>query len=201
MATDDVDETGWGAPDHLWVVRSIRIEVLAPPLEDDRVELTTWSSGRAAVAASRRMSLEGDAGGRVELDSTWIHLGRDGRPARLDDFGPYAESTQGRQSSTRLELPEPVATAAIPWPLRATDADLLGHVNNAAYWHAVEHCLAAAELDDRAPFRARLDHRHPLDLGDDVELAVEERDGRLGIGFAVDGGTRAIALVEASAQA
>jgi acyl-ACP thioesterase len=177
-------------------VRSIRIDVLAPPLEDDRVALTTWSSGRAAVAASRRLSLEGDAGGRVELDSTWIHLGSDGRPARLDDFGPYAESTHGRQSSTRLELPEPTVAAAIPWPLRATDADLLGHVNNAAYWHAVEHCLAAAELSTHTPFRARLDHRHPLDLGDEVELAVDERAGRLGVGFVVDGETKAVALVE-----
>ncbi len=177
-------------------MRSIRIEVLAAPVEDDRVELTTWSSGRASLAAARRMSLAGDCGGRVELDSVWIHLGPDQRPQRIDDFGPYAESTRGRAISTRLELPgPPPGSTRLPWPLRATDLDVLGHVNNAAYWHPVEERLAGA-LDPRSPFRARLDYRHPLDLGDEVELAESRRDGTLALAFEVAGVTKAVALVE-----
>ena len=197
MASDDVDETGWGAPDHLWVVRSIRIDVQEPPLGDDRVELATWSSGKASVAASRRMSLEGDAGGRVELDSTWIHLGSDQRPARIEDFGPYGEAAGERVASTRLELPEPPPDAArVPWRLRTTDTDLLGHVNNAAYWQPVEHCLTGSGVDPRRPHRARLDYRYPVDLGDDLVLLVDTADGRLSLGFSVDGTTKAVALVE-----
>jgi acyl-ACP thioesterase len=197
VASDDVDETGWGAPEHLWVVRHIRIEVLEPPVEDDRVELSTWSSGRAALAAARRMSLVGDRGGHVELDGVWIHLGRDARPARIADFGPYAEATGGRAVSTRLELDEPPVDAPrVRWPLRVTDVDLLGHVNNAAYWHAVEERLAESELDPRGPFRARLDHRHPLDLGDDVELLETAGDGTLALAFVVGDATRAVSLVE-----
>jgi len=53
VASDDVDETGWGAPDHLWVMRHLRIEVVKAPAEDDRVELATWSSGSAPLAAGR----------------------------------------------------------------------------------------------------------------------------------------------------
>ena len=191
-----MDETGWGAPEHLWVVRSIRVDVVAPPLADDRVELRTWSSGRAALAAARRMSLEGDRGGRVELDSVWIHLDADAKPARIDDFGVYAESTQGRAISTRLELPEPPSgSSRTRWPLRATDFDLLEHVNNAAYWHAVEERLGST-LDARRPFRARLDHRHPLDAGDAVELVESSRDGALSLAFEVEGVARAVARVE-----
>jgi acyl-ACP thioesterase len=172
--------------------------VLAPPVDDDLVELTTWSSGRAAVAASRRLSLAGDRGGRVELDSTWIHLGPDQRPARIEDFGPYSESAAGRVVSTRLELPEPHAEAAarVAWPLRATDADVLGHVNNAAYWHAVEQRLGGPAIDPSRPFRARLDHRHELDLGDVVELVEASEDGLLSLAFSVAAETRAVALVE-----
>lgn len=168
----------------------------APALEDDRVELRTWSSARASVAASRRLSLAGDRGGRVELDSTWIHLGPDQRPARIEDFGPYGESAGGRVASTRLELPVAEDGSRVVWPLRATDADVLGHVNNAAYWHPVEHCLADSGLDARRPLRARLDYRHPLDLGDRVELVVDAAGRRLSIGFTVDGATKAVALVE-----
>ena len=198
VASDDVDETGWGAPEHLWVVRHLRIEVVAPPVGDDVVELTTWSSGSATLAASRRMSLVGDRGGRVELDSVWVHLGPDARPARIGDFGPYAESTCGRVVSTRLDLPEaPPDGARTPWPLRATDVDVLGHVNNAAYWHAVEQALDAVGGPDPArPLRARLDHHHPLDLGDAVELVASRRDGRLELALVVGDATKAVAVVE-----
>ena len=132
-------------------MRHLRIEVVRPPVEDDRVELATWSSGSAPLAAARRMSLAGDRGGRVELDSVWVHLGPDARPARIGDFGPYAEAAAGRVVSTRLELLSLRRTRArARWPLRATDEDLLGHVNNAAYWHAVEERLRRRRPDPRA---------------------------------------------------
>ena len=197
VASDDVDETGWGAPDHLWVLRHLRVEVVVPAVDDDRVELTTWSSGTGTLAAARRMSLEGDRGGRIELDSVWIHLGADARPARIEGFDVYAESTDGRRISTKLELAEPPPDATrTRWPLRATDADLLGHVNNAAYWHAVEERLAPAGLDLLLPLRARLDHHHAVDLGDDVELAESARDGELTLGFLAGGQVKAVAVVE-----
>ncbi len=173
-----------------------------PPREDDRVELATWSSGAAALAAGRRMSLSGDRGGHVELDSVWIHLGADARPERIGDFGPYAETAGTRVVSTRLELREPLAGASrMRWPLRATDLDTLGHVNNAAYWHAVEECLRSAEgLDLGRALRARLDHRHPLDAGDDVELVRAANEEQLEIAFNVGPVVHAIARVEQAAS-
>jgi acyl-ACP thioesterase len=82
------------------------------------------------------------------------------------------------------------------WPLRATDLDVLGHVNNAAYWHAVEHHLDQDAIDARRPFRARLDYRHPLDLGDSVELREASSGGKLTLAFTVGGQDRAVGLVE-----
>ena len=197
VAIDDVDETGWGAPDHLWVMRHIRIEVVTSPIEDDHVELSTWCSGTASVAAGRRMSLVGDRGGRIELDSAWVHLGPDARPARIEDFRQYAEAAGGRVVSTRLELPVPATDGRrTPWPLRATDVDLFGHVNNAAYWHAVEERLRIRRSDSRLPLRARLDHRHALDLVHEVELAESIGDTQLGIAFVVDEVAMAVAGIE-----
>jgi acyl-ACP thioesterase len=77
-----------------------------------------------------------------------------------------------------------------------TDVDRLGHVNNAAYWHAVEELLAERGPDPRRPLRARLDHRHAIDLGDDVELAVHATDETLSLAFVVRGRASAIALAE-----
>ena len=174
VAIEDVEETGWGMPEHLWFLRRIRIDVLEPFLHDREVELVTWCSGLAAIAAGRRWSLRGDGGGSAEVDSVWIHLGPDQRPVRIEGFGVYREATGGRRSSTKLELPDPPAGApALPWPLRATDVDVHGHVNNAVYWQAVEHVLPSSDVDPGRPLVAELDYREPIDLGDGLELVAD----------------------------
>ena len=197
IAMDDVDATRWGAPEHRWVMRHIRIDVVTPSIEDDHVELSTWCSGTASVAAGRRMSLVGDRGGRIELDSVWVHLGPDARPARIENFAEYAETAAGRAVSTKLELAVPITDGkGSPWPLRVTDIDLLGHVNNASYWHAVEARLLAWGVDLRQPIRARLDHRQAIDLGDEVGLVEMLDDTKLGVAFDVDDVAKAVAWVE-----
>jgi acyl-ACP thioesterase len=197
VAGDDVDETGWGAPEHLWVVRWYRIAVVRPFLRDRRVELTTWCSALAPAAAGRRTTLLGDAGGHAEADSAWVHLDRDARPARLAGFEVYGASTEGRRTSTRLVLPDPPADALrSPWQLRVTDVDLMGHLNNAVHWGAVEDVLAASELDPGGPLDARLEYRAAIDLGDEVELACAADGSRADVAFLVDGSPRAVARVE-----
>jgi acyl-ACP thioesterase len=198
-AIDDVEETGWGAPEHLWVLRAVRIEATAPFLEDSVAEIATWGSSFSALAAGRRWSLSGDAGGAIEVDSTWIHLGPDARPARIGEgFDGYAEAAQGRIASTKLTLaPPPLDGPRVRWPLRTTDVDRMGHVNNAAYWAAVEHRLAGHGPDLTRPFRARLDYRHSVDLDERVELAEDRRDGRYGAAFLVGDVVKAVAWVEA----
>ena len=193
-AIDDVQETGWGMPEHLWFLRRIRIDVLEPFVDDRGVELVTWCSGLAAIAAGRRWSLNGDGGGRAEVDSVWIHLDPEQRPARIEGFGIYGEASGGRRASTKLELPDPPDDApASPWPLRATDVDVHGHVNNAVHWHAVEHVLPSLGVDPGRPLVAELDYREPIDLGDEIELVA----ARALVGLRADDGFRAVARVVA----
>jgi len=196
VAIDDVQETGWGTPEHLWFVRRIRVEVRTPFVEDREVALVTWCSGLAAIAAGRRWSLEGDRGGWIEVDSVWIHLGPDQRPARIESFGVYAEATGGRSVSTRLELPAPAEDAPRrQWALRSTDVDLHGHLNNAVYWQAVEDALRGGPLEAGTSLAAELDYRDPIDLADRVELATSVVDRGVVLGFRVGDAMRAIAHV------
>jgi acyl-ACP thioesterase len=197
VAIDDVQETGWGLPSHLWFVRRIQVEVVKPLLLDQSVELVTWCSAVGALAAGRRWSVAGDVRGQIEVDSVWIHLGPDQRPARIDGFGVYADATGGRGVTTKLELDAPPSQSMRrPWPLRATDVDRHGHVNNAVYWQAVEHVAAESGFELRKPFRALLDFRDPVDLGDELELSEYWDGPALVLGFCVDGSARAVARVE-----
>lgn len=194
VAIDDVQETGWGMPEHLWFVRRIRVDVLRPLLDDREVELTTWCSGVAAIAAGRRWSVTGDAGGRIEVDSVWIHLDARANPARIEDFGVYAEAAGERRVSTKLELPDPPAEArSVPWPLRTTDVDLHGHVNNAVYWQAIEGLLPTLGIDPRRPLRTELDYRTPIDLDERIGLVAFDAGGRKAVAFVTsEGAVRAV---------
>jgi acyl-ACP thioesterase len=195
-AIEDVEETGWGLPDHLWFIRSIQLEVIAPFAEDRAVELLTWSSGRGTVAAGRRWSLAGDRGGRAEVDSVWIHLDPGERPARLDDFGVYAESAGDRAVSTRLELPDPPPEASRrAWPVRTTDIDLHGHLNNAVYWQAVEERLARRGPDPAQPLRASLEFRAPIDVDEDVHVVEWSTDAAAHVALATPDGVKAVARI------
>ena len=197
-AIDDVEETGWGAPEHLWVLRSVQIDVRRPFLTDRVAEIVTWGSSFSALAAGRRWSLTGDEGGSIEVDSTWIHLGPDARPARIGDgFDAYSEAAQGRVTSTKLTLAPPALDGRRrTWPLRSTDVDRMGHVNNAAYWAAVEQRVGEHGLDLTGSLRASLEYRHPIDLGESVELVEHVRDGSYGAALLVADTVKAVAQLE-----
>jgi acyl-ACP thioesterase len=202
IAIDDVQDSGWGMPEHLWFVRRIAVDVLRPFVEDAEVELTTWCSGVAGAAAGRRWSVAGDEGGRLEVDSVWIHLDRTMTPARIGDFGVYAEAAAGRRVSTKLDLPEPPPAAARrPWAVRATDVDRHGHVNNAVYWQAIEEVLPDVGVDPREPLRVELEYGRPIDGSDEIELASFDHRGRRAIAFmGAAGDVRAVAVVQANAE-
>jgi acyl-ACP thioesterase len=196
IAIDDVDETGWGAPDHLWFVRRMRVDVLEPFLADRAVELVTWCSGLATLAAGRRWSLTGDRGGRIEVDSVWIHLDAQQRPTRIRGFDAYALAAGGHRVSTRPQLADPPTDGPrTPWPLRVSDIDLHGHVNNTVYWQAIEHVLRGAGPELGRPLHARLDFRDPLDLGDRLELAVTGDEHQLDLGFVVGDRIKGVAAI------
>jgi acyl-ACP thioesterase len=92
-----------------------------------------------------------------------------------------------------------VGAAAEPWPLRAVDIDLLGHVNNAAYWAAIEEQVEpgtafAHGLLGRA-HRAVMEYGPGIALEDAVELLVEEAHDHLAVWFTVRDAVQASATI------
>ena len=168
VASDDWNDAGFESSDSVWVVRKTSIDV-QQPIAGSVVELETWCSGVAAAAASRRYSLRGDDGGRIEAESVWVHLDRELQPVRLPEsfretFGPSAE---GHGVVTRFTLGSPPAVEGERWVLRRTDEDRLGHVNNAVYWVPVEETWGADVQ------HAELEYRKPVDVSEQAEVVRE----------------------------
>jgi acyl-ACP thioesterase len=182
-----------------WVVRRTVIEVARPLVFQEATCLATWCSGIGARWAERRTSIRGEHGGAVEAVTVWVHVDpRTGRPARLVDgfAGLYAEAAGGRGADARLSHPaQPPRDCGVqPWPLRAADFDVLGHVNNAAYVAAVEDAIGdRAEL--WSDVRVELEYRDPVLPGAAPELAVRSSDGGVELWMCTDAMTNLTASV------
>lgn len=175
VASDDVRDAGIDAP---WVMRRLALTVGTLPRFDEMVELVTFASGAGPRIAERRTTVTVDGRVGAEAVAIWVYVDAEsGRPAPLEDwfFELYGEASGGRRVSSRLRLPGPPADAATrPWPLRASDFDVLGHVNNAVYWEAVEDELARIARGRRI-VAAELEHKAPVEPGDalDVRTVVD----------------------------
>lgn len=215
VSDDDTTDAGL-APDPGWVVRRTRVEVGRPATLAETLTFTTWCTGLGRRWAERHLSIVGDQGAAYEVSTLWICVDlATGRPCPLTDqfltiYGPAAGD---RKVTARSTHPKPVVGAPKrTWPLRAVDFDTLGHVNNAAYWAAVEEVLAAGSLGDGpgevaadgGGWWAEIEYRDGLDLGDEVTLLMAEVDpdrdpgsrSRTGLWWVTDGGgVAATALV------
>jgi acyl-ACP thioesterase len=194
VASDDVDDAGVGGA---WVLRRTALSISRLPRYGDDVELTTFCSGTGSRWAERRTTLVVSGSAVVDAVAVWVFVDGAGRPARLDDwfFDQYGEAANDRRVSGRLWLPPaPDGAPARVWPLRTTDFDLLRHMNNAAYWYAVEDELARL-APGRVPASAELEHRSAVEPDEDVELRSRLDDDRLSVWLTVRGEARAAAQV------
>jgi acyl-ACP thioesterase len=194
VAGDDVDDVG---VEGAWVLRRTALEISRLPRYGDEVELTTFCSGTGSRWAERRTTLAVAGAPAVEAVAVWVYVDGAGRPARLEDgfFDHYGEAAGGRRVSGRLSLPPPPDGArGRAWPLRSTDFDLLGHMNNAAYWSAIEDELAR-RVPRRVPITAELEHRAAVEPDDHVELRSSVEDENVSMWLTVQGGVRAAARV------
>lgn len=185
-----------------WVLRRLawRVDRL-PSLRAD-LQLRTWCSGTGPRWAERRTDLLVDGSVWIAATAIWACTAWEtGAPIPLTDtfHATYGVSAAGRRVSARLEHPEPPATASrVPWPMRVTDFDVLGHVNNASYWASIEERLeprSSLKPGSRIAF-ASIEFRGGVDPGDAVSVAEVESAAELRQWWLVDGDVRASTLVE-----
>lgn len=178
-----------------WVARRTVVEADRCPRLGARMTLTTWCGALGSRWAERRTSITSDDGGRAEVASLWVFLDGASRPARLPPWflETYAEAAQGRVVTSRLSHPPPPAQAASrPWAVRSTDLDVLGHMNNAATWSAVED---EAWRRGIVPRRAELEYHAAIDPDDVIELRSTTDETGVRLWLTVGASVRASALV------
>ena len=181
-AEDDRAEAGLAEP-YAWLVRRVAIAVHGYPAHRDRVTLRTFCSATGPRWAERTTTLTGPGGhDLIQATAVWAAVTRaDGRPAPLGEmfYRLYGAAAQDRTVSVRLSHPGPPGQPAEPvrnWPLRASDFDTAGHVNNAIHWAAVEDILAGL---DWLPVRAEFEYHRPVLPGTELRIVTCHLPGQL----------------------
>lgn len=183
VSNDDTRDADWSDP-HWWVVRRTVIDVHAFPGYLQEIDLTTWCGGVGSHWAERRTrisSLNGDV--LVDAAALWVHVDQDTlQPSRIptDVVESLTSSSAGRQIGARLLLREKAFSSSGDvvrerWPLRFSDFDAVGHMNNAAYWEIVEEHLAA-HRSLRAPLRAIVEHVVQVEPGQEPDRVMVGSD-------------------------
>lgn len=151
-AEDDVADSGLDEP-VVWLVRRCELAIATLPVMGERLGIRTYCSGLGPRWAERTTTLfRPDGEPVVQATAVWAAVGRnDGRPVPLsEDFlATYGPSSGGKVVSVRLRHPRPEAgNGAGPprdWPIRVSDFDTAGHVNNSVHWEVVEDELAGID--------------------------------------------------------
>ncbi len=185
VAYDDVEDAGL-ADLAYWVVRRNRLRVERWPRFAERFQVRTFCSGLGRMWAERRTTLSplgdgipsGDRTPAVEAVAIWVHLdpvSRRPMPFTAQELECYGAEAAARRVTARLHHPPPDGAArSRSWAFRATDCDIAGHVNNAAYWQPLEQDLLE-EATEPLILDAEMEFRTPAQPGEKLVA----RDGAL----------------------
>lgn len=205
IGSDNLDASGFADVHPLWIVRRTVIDVHVPAVFPDRMHLHRWCSELSNRWCHMRVDVDSDGGADIRTEGFWINISPDtGMPTRMTDefIEPLLEHTTEhrlrwhRRLTAALPQPDAPGVQLGQFPLRFTDVDLLGHVNNTVYWHAVEEHLSGRPDLTSAPHRATIEYLSPVLGTDSLRVWVAHGERAVDLWFEVDGELRAQARVE-----
>jgi acyl-ACP thioesterase len=194
VAYGDVEDAGV-AESAVWVVRRSRMCVSRFPRFGEHFTLATYCSGVGKMWAERRTTVTrlGAVDSDVEAVSLWVHLDPgSGHPTPLSalEIETYGAAVAARRVTARLRHPRPQSVQERrAWRFRATECDVAGHINNAAYWQPLEEELLAG--GDPEQIDVEMEFRTPAQPGE--KLVLHDGDWRWIV--SEDGATHASIMV------
>ncbi|ALG85781.1 acyl-[acyl-carrier-protein] thioesterase [Gordonia phthalatica] len=195
VANDNIAVLPFAKTDPFWIIRRTVIDVLEPITwpSDFSVERwcgslsTRWTNMRVrinATAETNEFNPEPRPNGVVETEAFWINMNADGMPSRISDLAmetllPMTDEHRLRWKAMnpgKAPAPEELDLPDREHVLRITDFDPFKHLNNAAYFEAVED-----ELVDHAdllagPHRAIIEYLRPIKPGTRVMVRRQRLD-------------------------
>ena len=206
VANDNYDDSGFAKVAPFWIVRRTVIDVLSPIVSPASFHAerwcgalsTRWTDMRVTLKSTTETSMfnpETRPDGLVEAVGFWINVNDQGMPSRIGDevmdlllpmtdehrLRYKAMNPEKAPSPDELELPDREHV------LRATDFDPFKHLNNAAYFAAVEDELVDhMDLLD-GPYRVVIEYLRPIVPGTPITIRRKREDDCLFVWMMIPG--------------
>ena len=204
LATEHAERLGVGLSamrkkDRFWLTVKTKIVYLERPAISETVRLLTWPEKPGPLRFNRSYELRRGGALLIAGRTEWAVMNTAaGTLAPSADIMPaemvYERGSALAESYARIPARfegEPFAR----YRVRATDIDLGGHMNNAAYPRALFSLLSSAEVRARQIRSIDLIFRAPCYEGEELALFRREDGGTLDLCFARDGETRLLARI------
>jgi acyl-CoA thioesterase FadM len=130
-----------------WLVRAIRLDVLAPIPTYASVLVSTRVLGYRRVAARRECEVRDPDGRPLAIGHVdWVLVNERGMPTRVPpEFGQFVRGEAASFDLHKVALPPtPPDAYERPFHIRRRDLDPMDHVNNSVYLDYFEEALVAA---------------------------------------------------------
>ncbi|MGZ5469736.1 MAG: acyl-[acyl-carrier-protein] thioesterase, partial [Candidatus Aminicenantales bacterium] len=160
-----------------WVLSRYHILVHRYPGIGERLEVTTWPSGKGGYFATREFEIADANGGPVlTATSSWMIIGLDRKqPLKVDDIIdiPYAVDKRALDDPF-ASLPVPSAREAeLRFRVESVHIDWNRHVNNAIYVQWALEAVPAEVLRKSRPVELEISYRAEAFYGEEVLSVVQ----------------------------
>ncbi len=206
LATEHAELLGVGlaamrAKSRFWLTVKTRIVYYDRPSISEAVQLLTWPEKPGPLRFNRSYEMRRDGALLVAGRTEWAVLNTEtGALARSTDVLPEGlEYVRGSAlDSGYARVPERFEEIApfCEYRVRATDIDVGGHMNNAAYPRALFSALSSGEIRAQKIRSVDLIFRAPCFEGDTLRFYRNARDGGTDYRMARGGETVLLARVE-----
>lgn len=161
-----------------WVLARLRVEMEHYPAWRDEVTVETWPSGNDGLYATREFVATGAAGCVARASSTWLMIDFERRrPIRIPDFVASIELPDRPRPIAEMpaRLPDlPAAIQSMQHPVRYSEIDLNGHVNNVRYVEWSVEALSAVFVETHRLAALDVHFRGEANYGDNVVIEAGE---------------------------
>ncbi len=196
VANDNIAVTDFADSDPFWIIRRTVIDVIEPLTWPSDFQVERWCGALSTRWTDMRVTLRGTAqtnrfnpeprpDGLVETNAFWINMTESGMPARISDTAMDTLTKMTDEHRLRWKAMNPGVApdpADVELPdrehvLRSTDFDPYRHLNNAAYFAAVEDELVDHLDLLEGPHRAVIEYLRPVTPGVPITVRrVREAD-------------------------
>jgi acyl-ACP thioesterase len=163
-----------------WVLSRYHVLIRRHPRMGERLEITTWPSGKSGYFATRDFEMASAAGPVLSATSSWMIIDLERKaPVKVDAVidVPYAVDRRALDDPF-ASLPVPSAREAeVRFRVESGHLDWNRHVNNAVYVQWALEAVPAEVLTRRRPLELEVSYRAETFYGEEVLSVIQAVPG------------------------